>query len=403
MAQDLKGCLPVGGELGTSTSKFCLGEDIVTFSSVVGDALSDGQEKAWRLMNRSQDQRWIHNLSIFDEKRHSWRYVGAITRNSGRVNWFTSQGLIRNYDDAFLGIQAGLFCLNAEREVQGKNSLRKVSLGFGIPVRLGERTTEDFFNYLKTRLAKKDRKKYLLIKAKNLATGETRELKIEILFMVIQYQAYGGYMALLFKKYKLKVFNTYVIDIGHGTWIKLPIIENEADLNLSDSFPEGIYTVTQNISQVIFESSKQKFKIPEQRVMEKLPTGDYKIEVPGVGVYDFGDLLKDQTNSLTTKIIQEISADISTLSQKGNFIDYFVIIGGGAHLMFESIAAQIAKYYGWDQKLAKERIINPQGLGINPRYINVIGFMLLARDQLAIEEGKEVNTKFSIKKIIEDM
>lgn len=402
MAQDLRGCLPVGGELGTSTSKFCLGEDIITFSSVVGDVLSDGQEKAWRLMNRSQDQRWIHNLSIFDDKRKSWRYVGQLTRNSGRVNWFTSQGLIRNYDDAFLGIQAGLFCLNAEREAQGKSSLRKVSLGFGIPVRLGERTTEDFFNYLKTRLAKKDRKKYLPIKAKNLATGETRELKIEILFMVIQYQAYGGYMALLFKKYKLKVFNTYVIDIGHGTWIKLPIIDNEADLNLSDSFPEGIYTVTQNISQVIFESSKQKFKIPEQRVMEKLPTGDYKIEVPGVGVYDFGDLLKDQTNSLTTKIIQEISSDISILSQKGKFIDYFTIIGGGAHLMFDSIAGQIAKYYGWGHKLAKERIINPEDLGIEPRYINVIGFMLLARDQLAIEEGKEVNTKFGIKKIVED-
>ena len=402
MSSDLKNCVAVGGELGTSTTKFCTDNHFITFSSVIGDALTPKMEKSWRLMNRSSDRRWIRNLAIFDDKRNSWRYVGAMTRNSSRVNWCVTHGIIQNYDDSFLAIKAGLFCLNQEREESGKKPLEKISLGFGVTVRLGEDTAESFFNYLRGRLSKEGGKKYLVIKAKNVATNEIRELKINLVFIVIQYQAYGAYMVLLFKKFNMKVFNTYVIDIGHGTWIKLPIVENEADLNLSDSFPEGMYTITQNISTVIFESSKEKFKIPEQRIMEKLPLKDYKIEVPGIGIYNFEELLSQQTDMLSQKIIQQVRNDISALSRKGQFIDYFAIIGGGSHLLFKQLFPMIREYYGWTPKVASERIINPKNMGLDPRYMNCIGFMLVARDQIAIEMGEDVNTDFKIKDIVTD-
>lgn len=402
MVEDLKNCIAVGGELGTSTSKFCADNDIVTFSSVVGDALTDMMEKSWRLMNRSQDKRWIHNLAIYDDKRNSWRYIGSMTRHSANVNWYTNQGIIQNYDDAFLGIQSGLFGLSIEREKHRKKPLEKVSFGFGITVRLGEDTAESFFNYLKSRVVEEGGKKYLSIKAKNMATGEIKELKINLVFTVIQYQAYGAYMALLFKKYNMKIFNTYIVDIGHGTWIKLPIIDNEADINLSDSFPEGIYTITQNISTVIFESSKEKFKIPEQRIMEKLPLGDYKIEVPGVGIYDFSDLLQQQADLLSQRIIQNVKSDIASISRKGEFMDYFIIIGGGSHLLFSRLSQMIADYYEWTPKMAEQRIIKSESLGLDPRYINCVGFMLIARDQIAIEMDEEVDIDFEIKRIVTD-
>ena len=399
---DLSKCVAIGGELGTSASKFCCDDTMVLFSSVVGDALSDNLEKSWRLMNRSPDNRWIKNLAIFDESRNAWRYVGAMTRSSEKTSWFTHKGLIQNYDDAFLSIKAGLFLLNLEMEKKGR-PIEEAGFGFGITVRHGENILEKFLTYMKEHLAADGEKKFIAIKAKNVATGEVREISIRLEFSVLQYQAYGAYMALLFSKYNMDVYNTYVIDIGHGTWIKLPIIDNEADINLADSLTEGIYTVTKNISETIFESSQQKFKIPEQRIMQRLPLKDFKIEIPGVGVFDYSRLLAQETQFMGRRIMEYVARDITALSQKGQTIEYFTIIGGGAHLLYDTIKREIGAYFGWPENILDERVIHPNMVGIDPRYINCVGFMLLARDHVALTLGKEVDTNFHIRTIVKDM
>jgi hypothetical protein len=398
---DLSRCVAVGGELGTSASKFCCDDTMVLFSSVVGDALSENMEKSWRLMNRSSDNRWIKNLAIFDESRNAWRYVGAMTRSSEKTNWFTHKGLIQNYDDAFLSIKAGLFLLNLEMEKKGR-PIEAAGFGFGITVRHGENVLERFLSYMKEHLAPDGEKKFVAIKAKNVATGEVREINIQLEFSVLQYQAYGAYMALLFSKYKMDVYNTYIIDIGHGTWIKLPIIENEAEINLADSITEGIYTITKNISETIFESSQQKFKIPEQRIMQRLPLKDFKIEIPGLGVYDFSRLLAQESQFMGRRIMEYVARDISALSQKGQTIDFFTIIGGGAHLLYDTIKREIGAFFGWPENVLDERVIHPNMVGIDPRYINCAGFMLLARDHIALTMGKEVDTRFHIRTVVKD-
>ena len=399
---DLSKCVAVGGELGTSASKFCCDDVMVLFSSVVGDALSETMEKSWRMMNRSADNRWIKNLAIFDENRNAWRYVGAMTRSSEKTSWFTHKGLIQNYDDAFLAIKAGLFLLNLEMQKKG-SPIEQAGFGFGITVRHGENVLEKFLSYMKEHLAVEGEKKFIAIKAKNVATGEVREISIHLDFSVMQYQAYGAYMALLFSKYNMDVYNTYVIDIGHGTWIKLPIIENEADINLADSITEGIYTITKNISETIFESSQQKFKIPEQRIMQRLPLKDFKIEIPGVGAYDFSRLLAQESQFMGQRIMEYVARDISALSQKGQTIEYFTIIGGGAHLLYDTIKGQIGAFFGWPENILDERVIHPNQVGVDPRYINCVGFMLLARDHIALAMGKEVDTDLHIGTIVTDM
>ncbi|MBF0299464.1 MAG: hypothetical protein HQK51_12135 [Oligoflexia bacterium] len=399
---DLTNASPIGCELGTSSSKFCCEDTLVIFSSVVGDSLTEKMEESWRLMNRSKDSRWVRNLAIFDDSRNSWRYVGAMTRNSDRVNWFTDQGLIRDYDDAFLSTKAGIFLLALEMEKR-ERPIKQICIGFGITVRHGENVIENFFSFMKDKLIVRDGKKFLTIKAKNVALNEIKEIEVELVFSVMQYQAYGAYMALLFSKYNMNVYNTYIIDIGHGTWIKLPIIENEAEINLSDSFTAGVHTITKNISRVIFESSAQKFKIPEQRIMERLPSKDYKLEVPGIGVYDFTKYLQHESQMMAKSIIQQISNDISLLSQKGHTIDYYFIIGGGSHLLSDTIRTEIGKYFGWSEDVLSQKVIDPQTLGVDPRYINCVGLMLLARDQIAIELNKEVDAGFAIKNVIQDV
>jgi len=394
-------CLAVGGELGTSASKFCCDDTVVLFSSVVGDALSENMEKSWRLMNRSKDDRWIKNLAVFDESRNAWRYVGAMTRSSEKVHWFTHKGLIQNYDDAFLAIKAGLFLLNLEMEKKGK-PIDRVGFGFGITVRHGENVLEKFLSYMKENLAIHGDKKVIGIKAKNVATGEVREIDIQLDFSVMQYQAYGAYMALLFSKYKMEVYNTYIIDIGHGTWIKLPIIDNEADINLADSITEGIDTITKNISETIFETSNQKFKIPEQRIMQRLPLKDFKIEIPGSGVYDFSRLLAQESKFMGERIMEYVARDITALSNKGQTIDFFSIIGGGAHLLYDTLKNEIGIFFGWPANVVEGRVIHPNMIGVDPRYINCVGFMLLARDHIALEMGQDVNPSFHIKTIVKD-
>ena len=50
----------------------------------------------------------------------------------------------------------------------------------------------------------------------------------------------------------------------------------------------------------------------------------------------------------------------------------------------------------------KERVINPNIVDVNPRYINCVGFMLLARDQIALELDQDVDPNFGIKNVIQD-
>jgi len=394
--------IAVGGELGTSTTKFCADDQVVIFSSVVGDALTSSLEDNWRRMNRSRDRRWIRNLALWDDKREGWRYVGAMTRSSEKPNWFTERGLVQNMDDAFLGLAAGIFLLSKERQAKGLPSFQKIGMCFGVPVKAGENAAEEFFKYLKSRLVKDGESTYLPIKAKNVATGEVEELKVRMSFLTIQFQGYGAYMTLVFGKYNMKTENTYVVDIGHGTWIKLPVIDNEVDMRLADSTPQGMHTITENISRVIFEKSRQRFRIPEQRIMEKLPRGETKVEVPGEGVFDFKPVLDAEANSLADSIVTRVVADVQALGHRAQAVKYIAIVGGGAPLVFTRLKAGIAKFFGWSDEEATRRIIDLASLGAHPRTINSIGFMLLAKDQIALELGEPVDPKFDVKKIVSD-
>jgi hypothetical protein len=398
MTENYEGVVPVGVDLGTSTSKFCDGLHIVYFSSVAGDALTDQLEKGWRRMNRSANHRWAHNLAMWDEARGTWRYLGAMTRSSQRPQWFTEGGVLQNFDDAFLALQAGVFLLGLERG----EALTRVALGFGVPIKAGEESTERFLDHVRGRMTSEDGKRVMHIRAKNVATDEVREVAVEVVFSLVQFQAYGAYMVLLFSKFDMKLFNTYIVDVGHGTWISLPVIENEADIGLADSVPQGIHAITGNISQALFEKSGQKVKIPEQRIMEKIAAGQREIEVPGAGVFNFSSMLDAEGEALADDIMKKIRGDVAALGAKGVGLDYVAIVGGGAHLVFDKLARRVAAFFGWDEKMGKERIVGNEALPVEARFANTAGLMLLARDQIAIDLGQDVDTSLHIAAQVSD-
>jgi hypothetical protein len=390
--------VPVGVDLGTSTSKFCDGRRVLYFSSVAGDALTDQLEESWRRMNRSSDRRWAHNLALWDETRSAWRYLGAMTRSSQRQQWYTEGGVLQNMSDAYLALQAGLFLLGVE---EGQ-LLERVALGFGMPVKAGEQASERFLDHVSSRLVTEGERRLLKIRAKNVATGEEREVAIEVVFSLVQFQAYGAYMVLLFSKLGMKLYNTYVVDVGHGTWITLPVADNEADVSLADSVAAGIHTITGNISRALFEKSAQKVKIPEQRIMEKIAAGQREIEVPGAGVFNFQSMLDAECEALADDIMKKLRLDVAALGAKGVSLDYIAIVGGGARLVFGNLERKIRDFFGWDDKLAQERIVGNDALPIEPRYANAVGLMLLARDQIAVELDQQVDPTIEISAVVAD-
>ncbi len=388
--------MPVGVDLGTSTSKFSDGSRVLYFSSVAGDPLTEALEESWRRMNRSTDRSWLNNLAIWDESRKTWRYVGSMTRNSQRQQWFTEGGVLQNFDDAFLALQAGLFLLGEKRGA----SLEQVALGFGVPIKAGEEASERFLDHVRERLVTEDEKRILKIRVKNVATNEEREDKIEIAFSLPQFQAYGIYMVLLFSKFEMKLYNTYVVDVGHGTWISLPIAENEADISLADSTPSGIHTMTSNISRAIFEKSGQKVKIQEQRIMEKIALGQREIDVPGAGVVNFEAMLDAECEGLADDIMKKVRLDVGALGAKGVVLDYVAVAGGGANLVFEKVKKRVAEFFNWDAPMADERIVGNEALVVEPRYANSVGLMLLARDQLAMDRDEDVDPTIAITEVV---
>jgi hypothetical protein len=300
--------------------------------------------------------------------------------------------------DAYLALQAGLFLLGTER---GKK-LERVALGFGMPVKAGEHASERFLDHVSSRLVNDGDKRLLKIRAKNVATGEEQETSIEVVFSLVQFQAYGAYMVLLFSKLGQKLYNTYVVDVGHGTWITLPIVDNEADISLADSVASGIHSITGNISRALFEKSGQKVKVQEQRIMEKVAAGKREIEVPGAGVYDFGAMLDGECESLADDIMKKIRLDVGALGAKGVSLDYIAIVGGGANLVFEKLARRVTEFFGWDTAMAAERIVGNEALPVAPRYANAVGLMLLARDQIAVDLDRDVDPSIEISSIVAD-
>jgi len=395
---DTNGVIAVGVDLGTSTSKFCDGERVLVFSSVAGDALTEQLETSWRRMNRSTDRGWHHNLALWDDRRQQWRYLGAMTRSSQRPQWFTEGGVLQSFDDAYLALQAGLFLLGERRG----RPLDRVALGFGMPIKAGEQASEKFLDYIGERLRTEGEARVMELRARNVATGEERSERIAIDFSLVQFQGYGAYMVLLFAKFDMKLYNTYIVDVGHGTWITLPIVANEADIALADSMASGIHAITRNISQALFEKSGQKVKVQEQRIMEKLAAGQREIEVPGAGVFNFSSMVDAETDALAEQIVKKARADVAALGSKGVSLDYIAIVGGGSNLVFDKVKGRLAEFFGWDRAMADERIVGNQALPIDARHVNSVGFMLLARDQLAIDRDADVDPTIAIREVVAD-
>lgn len=136
--------------------------------------------------------------------------------------------------------------------------------------------------------------------------------------------------------------------------------------------------------------------------MEKVALGQREIEVPGAGVFNFERMLDAECEALADEIAKKVRTDVAALGAKGASIDYFAIVGGGANLIFDKMRRRIAEFFGWDDRMADERIVGNKGLPVASRYANAVGLMLLARDQIAIDLNQEVDPRIEISSVVAD-
>lgn len=134
--------------------------------------------------------------------------------------------------------------------------------------------------------------------------------------------------------------------------------------------------------------------------MEKLAAGHREIEVPGAGVFNFAAMVEAETDALAEQIAKKVRGDVAALGSKGVSLDYIAIVGGGANLVFDKVKRRLVEFFGWDDAMAAERIVGNQALPVDVRYANAVGFMLLARDQLAIDRDEDVDPTIAIGEVV---
>jgi hypothetical protein len=100
--------------------------------------------------------------------------------------------------------------------------------------------------------------------------------------------------------------------------------------------------------------------------------------------------------------MKKIRLDVAALGAKGTSLDYFAIVGGGANLVSPKLERRIAEFFGWTGEMAKERIVGNDALGLDARYANSVGLMLLCRDQIAIDLDQDVDPTIQIKSVVSD-
>ena len=376
--------MPIGVEIGTSSSKFCCQEVVVGVGSTVGAAMDDELEQEWVQLNDGVDQGWASNLSVFDPIRKKWFYLGGMASNSAELRTFTEDSL-RDPHDILLMLLGGLFLIDIEMS-NNKQMLNQVGLCLGAPSNLllnleGDVKLADFLTEHLVDGA-------LPIKVKNVVTGEVCERVLNVVFVSLKHIAFGAYTALLYSRFEQVHHNVYIIDIGHDTWMKLPIIDNEAMIAFSQVTKGAVSHILREVIEYIHIESGKRLNLTPEKLIEKVTKEDYVVDT-GKEKLSFVTAMADHIQMLADEIHTKVVGDIETLLEKGSYIDYFLIVGGGSHLLFETLKRKLQNYHSWDNEGTRERVFNPIDMGLDPRYITAVGFMFLAGEEIKSYDSME--------------
>jgi CheY-like chemotaxis protein len=376
--------MPVGVEIGTNSSKFCCQEVVLGIRSIVGSAMDQELEWEWAHLNDGADQSWVNNLAVFDPHRKSWFYIGQMADNSSDLVTFTEKSL-RDPHDILVMLLGGLFLLDNEMS-KNDQMLNQAGICLGAPsnVLLNLEGDSKLADFLEEHLVDGA----LPVKVKNALTGEVCERVLNVVFVNLKHIAYGAYTALLYSKFEQIHHNVYIIDVGHDTWMKLPIVGNEAMIAFSQVTTGAVSHILKEVIEYVHRESGEHVHLTPEILIEKVAKEDYLVDT-GREKLSFVTAMADHIQMLAEEIHTKVIADIETLLEKGSYIDYFLIVGGGSHLLFETLKRKLQNYHSWDNQVTRERVFNPIDMGLDPRYITSVGFMFLAGEEIKNYDSME--------------
>ncbi|MEX2683341.1 MAG: hypothetical protein Q6373_017325 [Candidatus Sigynarchaeota archaeon] len=336
-----------GMDLGTSSLKTSFENGTKKFKmiSMIGD-VSEG----WTGM--STDKSLINNLVMeHDGKEY---FVGELARTQSEIKYpLVSEGKMKSAENAFIALKSSLVNIAEDGD--------EFIIGVGVPVATPMNEMKELSRLLKGTHE---------IKCRNDATGEKRQLTVNVKKAVVIPEPYGTYYWTL-KERKVDVaIDAVLIDIGHGSTDFLAMYQGRPMRQSSGSLNEATDTLTNRISKKLNDQTG-KYVRPYE-LMKSIELGRDSVMIGGE-TFSIKDV-KNYYAEQISKIMVDEAARLIGFMPPDSFVELYVCCGGGAYIFGPFIQKALAQM---------KMIAKPEDCFIPPDPVmsNAMGFELVVRDR----------------------
>jgi len=338
--------LYVGCDLGTSTIKVTCGDTKYLIPSLIGEP-----NPGWS--GGTLDQSLETNLVLI-EGNDEW-YVGELARTQSEVKRsLAADGQMKSAEETFMALKAALSLL-VEKDGE------ELIIATGVPVATSLEVMKNLSRMLKGEVE---------ISVKNDASGDIKNVTVNISKCLVLPEPYGTYYSTLKEKGEDEAVDTVLIDIGHGSTDILTMYQGRPMRTASGSMREATDTLTSRMAAKLQEKTNMIVKPFD--LMNVIRRQKDTVLLGGQ-TYSIKAIREFYAEQIARVMIDEVMRLISTLPPDA-FVEYYIICGGGAYLFGDAIKKAIV-----EGKLVSEAdsVIIPT----DPVLSNALGFELIAQSQ----------------------
>jgi hypothetical protein len=341
-----------GMDLGTSTLKtsFDNGTKKYKMISMLGDV-----NEGWTGM--SVDKSWINNLVMEHEGKEF--FVGELARTQSEIKYpLVSEGRMKSAENAFVALKSSLVNVADDGD--------DFIIGVGVPVATPMNEMKELSRLLKGTHE---------IKCRNDATGEKKQLTVNVKKCQIIPEPYGTYYWTL-KQRKVDVaIDAVLIDIGHGSTDFLSMYQGRPMRQSSGSLNEATDTLTSRIAKKLNDQTGKIIRPYE--LMKSIELGRESVMVSGE-TFSIKEV-KNYYAEQISKIMVDETQRLIGFMPPDSFVELYVCTGGGAYTFGSYIQKAL-----FNMKM----IAKPEDCFIPPDPVmsNAMGFELVVKDRAGDKE-----------------
>ncbi|MHA1146939.1 MAG: hypothetical protein ACTSR8_01710 [Promethearchaeota archaeon] len=308
------------------------------------------------------DKSWKNNLILIEGGGE--QYIGELARTQSQIKRFIlDQGTLAKIDDIFLLIKAILPLILDDDE--------PIILGIGVPIS----TPVDKMKELSVKL-----KGNFIVKIKNDATKEIKEIELKIQSVLIMPEAYGSYYNVVSDSESESVIDAVVISLDLLTEI-LVIYNGNLIRNASRNLQNASLFVLAN--KIALALQQQVGIIVNPHSILKNIREDQNHVILSGKTYDIGQIKEHYIRQISVEIVDNLIEVLGFLPLDAR-IEYFLLSGEALDLFWTEIQMLIL-----ENNLIEDFDLDRVVMVKNPAFANAIGFEKMVRKR--IEKERESN------------